>query len=215
MKKKICGVYKITNIKNGKIYIGSSQNINQRWNTHIRELNKNIHANIFLQKDWTLYGKDCFKFEIVEECEPNKRWDLEQFYINKLMPFNRNNVGYNIAENSTKRNEPDIRIFKDTFCMPNPFYKCSKAEMQKIKNDEYYQLFNFININNTQKKIWYVLEGEYYIVWPIGGQPVKMDSSHVDSTLKENLLDEICGDYTYTHYLRQQLLDAGYDEDEV
>ena len=55
----------------------------------------------------------------------------------------------------------------------------------------------------------------YYIVWPIGGQPVKMDSSHVDSTLKENLLDEIRGDYTYTHYLRQQLLDAGYDEDEV
>lgn len=33
-KENICGVYKITNKVNGKIYIGSSKDIYKRWKHH-------------------------------------------------------------------------------------------------------------------------------------------------------------------------------------
>ena len=39
------GIYKITNLKNGKFYIGSSKDMDRRWYEHINELNKNIHIN--------------------------------------------------------------------------------------------------------------------------------------------------------------------------
>ena len=55
-KRNKCGVYKITNIKNKKIYIGSSKNILQRWKNHIRELESTSHKNMFLQEDWDEYG---------------------------------------------------------------------------------------------------------------------------------------------------------------
>lgn len=43
-----CGIYKITNLINNKIYIGQSVNIEARWKGHIRN-SKNI-KNERLQK---------------------------------------------------------------------------------------------------------------------------------------------------------------------
>ena len=40
MKNK-CGIYKITNITNGKVYIGSAVNIMYRFKTHKRLLKNN------------------------------------------------------------------------------------------------------------------------------------------------------------------------------
>ena len=33
-REKICGIYKITNLINGKVYIGQSTNIERRWKDH-------------------------------------------------------------------------------------------------------------------------------------------------------------------------------------
>lgn len=110
--RKVCGVYKITNIRNNKIYIGSSNNIHQRWKNHIRELETNKHNNIYLQNDWNVYKKDNFKFEVIKECAEDIRYSVEQKYLNELMPFYRTGKGYNICEKSTERNETNIRFFK-------------------------------------------------------------------------------------------------------
>jgi len=48
---KIVGVYKITNTKNGKVYIGKSIDVNNRWKTHRRYLDNNNHYNYKLQED--------------------------------------------------------------------------------------------------------------------------------------------------------------------
>lgn len=111
-KHKRCGVYKITNIVNKKIYIGSSKSILQRWRNHIRELNYNSHSNMFLQDDWNTYGKYNFIFEILENCSETDRYIVEQKYLNELFPFYRSDNGYNIAEKSTQRNESNVRLFK-------------------------------------------------------------------------------------------------------
>lgn len=53
---KISGIYKILNIKNGKFYIGSSNNIKVRWSQHKTLLKNNKHENKYLQNAWNKYG---------------------------------------------------------------------------------------------------------------------------------------------------------------
>lgn len=109
--KNICGIYKITNLINNKIYIGSSKKILSRWRNHISELKNNKHSNMFLQEEWNEYGAEAFVFEVVEECEESKRYDVENAYLQKLTPFYRNDTGYNIAETSYYRKETSARLF--------------------------------------------------------------------------------------------------------
>lgn len=88
MESGICGVYKITNVVNGKFYIGSSKDIKDRWNSHRSDLNGNTrHHSKSLQDDWEKYGESSFRFEILEKCdkEPiSTRINLEQKYLDEL-----------------------------------------------------------------------------------------------------------------------------------
>ena len=101
----------ITNIANGKIYIGSSKSILQRWRNHIRELEADSHKNMFLQEDWNKFGKHAFVFEILEECNEEERYAVEQKHLDNFFPFYRSGTGYNISEKSTQRNETTVRLF--------------------------------------------------------------------------------------------------------
>lgn len=120
MKKIKCGVYKITCIPNGKIYIGSSKNIDKRWRKHIDELRYQEHPNKFLQQDYNLYGEDKFKFEIIEFCPEDERLALEQEYINHYQPFAHLNIGYNIYQKVSGYNENNSFIYMnyDKFGFP-------------------------------------------------------------------------------------------------
>ena len=59
------GIYKIENLINGKIYIGSSVDLLGRKNAHFSQLNRNIHGNKKLQNSFNKYGKDNFNFKIL------------------------------------------------------------------------------------------------------------------------------------------------------
>src|ERR1035438_175691 len=87
-----CGVYKITNIVTGKVYIGSALDITKRWYKHKTALNTNKHHSIKLQRSFNKHGKDNFIYEIVEECDKTVLIILEQHYINF---YNSYNNGYN------------------------------------------------------------------------------------------------------------------------
>jgi len=100
MLEKICGVYQIINIINGKIYIGSSIDIRSRWKEHKRELKKNKHHSSYLQRSWNKYGKNNFKFSIIEECDKEETLNREQYYLDTLKPYDKKN-GYNTAINSS------------------------------------------------------------------------------------------------------------------
>jgi group I intron endonuclease len=101
MKNKIkilFGVYLIKNKINGKIYIGSSNNIRKRWNEHKNDLRNDEHHSKHLQKSYKKYGIENFEFLILEEVQSAiGLFALEQQYLDKHRPFDRN-IGYNISE---------------------------------------------------------------------------------------------------------------------
>lgn len=61
------GVYRIVNVKNGEVYIGStSLKFKTRWEQHLHSLKKQKHHNSILQNKWNFYGERSFLFEIAE-----------------------------------------------------------------------------------------------------------------------------------------------------
>lgn len=92
-------VYKLINKLNGKFYLGSTKNYNIRRADHIRELNENKHHCIRLQHAWNKYGKNSFKFKIVEKCNIKNLLKREQHYLDTLKPYN-DKIGYNISPNA-------------------------------------------------------------------------------------------------------------------
>lgn len=88
----ISGIYKITNIKNNKKYIGSAINIDNRWYHHKKSLSNGNHHSIKLQRAYNKYGSDCFCFETIEECNKEILIIREQYYINLFDSYKK---GYN------------------------------------------------------------------------------------------------------------------------
>ena len=87
MSEKICGIYKITNLVNGKVYIGQSQDIEHRWQEHRRNMYLEKYQNIVLYKALKKYGIDNFSFTILEECALEELDDKEIQYIESFRSY--------------------------------------------------------------------------------------------------------------------------------
>ena len=95
--KKICGVYSIVNVINGKIYVGSSNDIFTRFRGHKNNLKKGKHENEHLQYSYNKYGKDSFTYnilEIVNDIENLRKNEIK--WIETLNTLNKE-YGYNMV----------------------------------------------------------------------------------------------------------------------
>jgi len=96
------GIYKITN-PHGKIYIGQSKDIEQRFKTHKSQRTKNKLGMSFIE-----FGVKSHVFEVIEECEKSELNEKEYNYIKFYnsdkeglnTDFNRDNP---IVKNETGR----------------------------------------------------------------------------------------------------------------
>ena len=73
------GVYFIKNIIDNKIYIGSSQNLRKRKNSHLCKLRKNKHHCSHLQYAFNKHGEDNFIFIEIEYTD--NLLNREQYYL--------------------------------------------------------------------------------------------------------------------------------------
>ena len=81
-EKSVSGIYKITNTINGKIYIGRSTNVQDRWVQHIKSaLEIGTIAKTQLYKEMKNYGIENFSFELLEKCDKNQLNEKEKYYI--------------------------------------------------------------------------------------------------------------------------------------
>lgn len=86
-------IYKITNLLNGKIYIGQTRmTVKQRMYKHYSRANQNDITGIdaAIKK----YGKENFSVETLEECEEDKLDERERYYINLFSSYDN---GYNLT----------------------------------------------------------------------------------------------------------------------
>lgn len=95
-------IYKITNIVNGKIYVGKTvkRKIATYWNNaHVYKLRKKKHHNKYLQASWNKYGEASFTFEVVEKFDSALNFNLnnlEKYWIKNLDSMNPKK-GYNLT----------------------------------------------------------------------------------------------------------------------
>lgn len=59
------GVYGLIHKETGRIYVGSSTEINRRRRHHLFHLKANKHCNPYLQHAWNKYGEEAFKWVIL------------------------------------------------------------------------------------------------------------------------------------------------------
>lgn len=86
-------IYLITNLVNGKIYIGKTTGtLENRWKEHVEAANRNIDTYFYhaIRK----YGADNFKIESLYYGDADLN-ELEQYYIKEYNSYKDSNIGYN------------------------------------------------------------------------------------------------------------------------
>lgn len=124
---KTAGVYCIKNIIDGRVYVGSSINIDKRIKNHIWNINKSTHRNIHLVDSIKKYGWDSFFFIVLEECDVVDIVSREQFWIDYYKSYVDTN-GYN--------KQPFAYSNKNNSCPQSAKDKISKYWIGKPKTKE-------------------------------------------------------------------------------
>lgn len=94
---KTSGVYCITNSINGKVYIGISIDIKDRWRHHLAKLRKGTHANGHLQRAFDIDGEAAFVISIQELCLAEQLSEREGHWVSVLNCCDHT-LGYNMLQ---------------------------------------------------------------------------------------------------------------------
>lgn len=121
------GIYKITNTKNEKVYIGQSTNIEERWKQHKYSLMKSDMAWYPLARKES-DGVDDFAFEVLQQCKVEELDELEDYWIGE---YNSIEEGYNKGKEGFENRRFGIsKIVKIHYDVPFEI-----PEYAVIKND--------------------------------------------------------------------------------
>lgn len=143
-------IYKIENLQNHKKYIGLTNNISRRRSRHFTDLKCNRHDNSFLQKEYNIYGKENFSFEVVFSGDVNYETisEKERYYIayydSYKNGYNQNEGGnFGPSNGGSHLTESDIlNILSALEFMSRPgqvlsdIYGVSKTTISRIKKGE-------------------------------------------------------------------------------
>lgn len=152
------GIYYIKNKTNGKIYIGSSKNIEKRIKQHKNDLINNKHKSQWLQFDYNKYGSEYFEYEVLEEVMDNK--DLlkrEKYYIEKYETIDK---GYNTNTALKDSKQDQLKLLKEKYKLIE--FKNVEVHIQNRDNwkHDVYRLNREINLYTVLPVVIDIIE--YY-----------------------------------------------------
>ncbi len=165
-------IYKITNVINGKMYIGSTKNFSTRKTMHLCKLRNNKHANAKLQASYNKHGEDSFVFEILETCDIFDLQKLEQMWLDNLFSSLDDNEIYNLARYACSPKGTHGKLSEQTK------EKIRQKHLGKTLSEETKQKIRISNLGKpshrkgakqevteeqTLKKILSFRKGDYYI----------------------------------------------------
>lgn len=156
------GIYQITNLKSGKLYIGQSVDIQKRIKDHLYELNHGIHANRYLQAAWNKYGESNFVFSTLELISEEHLTERERYWVNFYGGYESDKL-YNLREPG-----PTGRMSVESIA------KLSESQKQLRKNNPEY----VAKLSKSLKASW---TPERRKAWSESKTGVKLSESHKQS----------------------------------
>lgn len=133
-----CGIYKIQNLIDGKIYIGASLCVPSRIKSHKKRLRRKMHANKYLQNAYDKFGSENFSYRQILACE-EKDLDFYEDLIIKGLRSNNNTIGYNLR--SVSRSNRGMIFDRKTFCKGQKFGRLTLVERhEKFSNGKKWKL---------------------------------------------------------------------------
>lgn len=140
--KNKSGIYLIKNIVNNKVYVGKTVNFRSRYNSHNRELKRNIHENVYLQYDYNKIGDDKFIFTIQEFCCEELLTEREDYWLEFYKAGDKEKC-YNIQLNSLEILTGQLH--SKEFALVSP-----SGEIYNGKNIAKFSRANNLNDKNVQ-----------------------------------------------------------------
>jgi group I intron endonuclease len=152
-------IYMISNINNGKFYIGSTTQYKKRFSRHKETLKLNTHHNKTLQEDYNTHGEEAFSYILLEElpCEESLR-SREQDYLDM---YYESGILYNISKHATcgdllsyHPNKEDI-VSRISATLLEKNSKMTEAERKELwgKNGEENGMYGRTHTEASRKKI--------------------------------------------------------------
>ena len=173
-----CGIYLITNLINGKVYVGQSINLRRRWREHKYRIYQN---NSPIDLAFIKYGRENFKNEILEFCLPEDLDEREKYWINFYDSYN-SKKGYNATYGGQQGQKID---YKSIYKKWQEGYLCK--ELEEIFNCCDTVIHNaLLAYGVTQEEIYersnFHKKENYYIVAlsPLDKKPLKIFNSLKD-----------------------------------
>lgn len=158
--KNIGYIYKITNLINGKCYIGqTSRTIEERFKQHLKDSKKEERINYPLYRAFNKYGLNNFEIIEIEKCEIEKLNEREVYWIDYYNSFYD---GYNQTlggEGSSTLNLDEKEVIKKyeelrTLSKVANFYKCSSDSIKIILDKNNFVITSsFHHTKNNAKTI--------------------------------------------------------------
>jgi len=172
-------IYKISNIINGWVYIGSTANtIQNRYNSHFSRLRNNKHHCLLLQKDFNKYGEGAFIIMYVESVETKDRYIREEYYINKYIDY-LYNTQLIPTENITHEEHIITKIADSN----------RKVDIQELKD----VLINLIYFPELTKET--IFKDSIYITESIFNHTVLENDRNIRAVIKDEELQSLIVEY--------------------
>ena len=161
-------IYKITNLINGKAYIGKTLlTIEERWKEHCRDARKERCEKRPLYSAMNKYGFENFKVEQIEECDDNTVNEQEVYWIEHFGTFKD---GYNATIGGDGKHYLDYDLICETYKQVQNMVKiaklcgCHEDSVRKILKERQIKTLSSQEISKIQRSQMinqYSISGEY------------------------------------------------------
>lgn len=179
-------IYKITNLKNNKIYIGQDTKNNPNY----------FGSGDLIKRAVKKHGKENFKRDVLHICETREQLNyFEKFYINQLMSTNKD-VGYNISFGGT-----DGTMKNRTHTIDSKLKISNSHKGKKLKEETKRKLRDW----NLGKKRSDEIKKKMSDNSPFKGKKMGPLSDEVKEKIRKKMLGKKCTDETKLNMSKSRL----------